>query len=100
MVQAYSEFGLNSPADAVREKKIITEARPTAEGFARLAIYAYQAGQTRKGDLARGRALDLAEPDEKEQLKAEIDQVKQAAVASQLQEGQGAATPTPSPKGD
>src|SRR5215211_4416596 len=58
MVRAFDQTGLNRPADAATAQEIITEARPSATTYATLAIYAYQAGQTRKGALARaqGRA--------------------------------------------
>ena len=42
----------NEPEKAVRAQEIITEARPKDSTFATLAVLAYQAGQTRKGDLA------------------------------------------------
>jgi hypothetical protein len=95
MVRAFDQTGLNRPADAVAAQEIITEARPSATTYATLAIYAYQAGQTRKGDLARNEALDRAPEDERNTLKSSLDQAKQQAVAQQLQEGQGSATPTP-----
>jgi delta 1-pyrroline-5-carboxylate dehydrogenase len=67
-----------------------------------LAQLAYQAGQTRKGDLARDKALDLTEPDMRQALKGQLDQAKQASVQQALQDAtqnapQGTATPTPSP---
>ena len=95
MVRAFDQTGLNRPADATAAQEIITEARPSATTYATLAIYAYQAGQTRKGDLARNEALDRAPADEKNTLKSSLDQAKQQAVAQQLQQGQGSSTPTP-----
>ena len=97
MVRAFDQTGLNRPADAAKAQEIITEARPSSTTYATLAIYAYQAGQTRKGDLARNEALERAEKDERNTLKDQLDQAKQQAVAQQLQEQQGSATPTPSP---
>ena len=95
MVRAFDQTGLNRPADAVAAQEIITEARPSPTTYATLAIYAYQAGQTRKGDLARNEALDRAPADEKNTLKSSLDQAKQQALAQQLQQGQGSETPTP-----
>jgi hypothetical protein len=92
MVQVYAQ-GLNEPAKAVAAQEVVTETRPTASTFANLAILAYQAGQARKGDLARGKALELADPAQKETLKSDIDTAKQQALASQVQ----SATPTPTP---
>ena len=100
MVRAYDQTGLNRPEDAVKAQEIITEARPKATTFATLAIYAYQAGQTRKGDLATQKALSLAPKDQKNTLKSQLDQAKQAAVQAQVQQQAQNATPTPtaSPK--
>jgi hypothetical protein len=97
MVRAFDQTGLNRPADAARAQEIITEARPSATTFATYAIYAYQAGQTRKGDLARNKALELAPEDERNTLKDSLDQAKQQAAVNQLQQDQGSATPTPTP---
>jgi hypothetical protein len=98
MVRAFDPTALNRPADAAAAQEIITEARPSATTYASLAIYAYLAGQTRKGDLARNEALDRAPKDERNTLKDQLDQAKQQAVAQQLQQDQGSATPTPTPK--
>jgi hypothetical protein len=98
MVRAFDPTALNRPEDAAAAQEIITEERPSATTYASLAIYAYLAGQTRKGDLARNEALDRAPKDERNTLKDQLDQAKQQAVAQQLQQDQGSATPTPTPK--
>jgi hypothetical protein len=95
MVQTYSEGGLNEPEKAVQAQEIITEVRPKDSTFATLAVLAYQAGQTRKGDLATKEALALADDDDRETLKSELEQAKQQAVASQLQDATEAPTATP-----
>ena len=94
MVQAYSQFGLNEPTKAVAAQEVITEVRAKSATFANLAVLAYQAGQTRKGDLAKDKALELTDPDMREALKGQLDQAKQSAA---LQAAQGAQTPTPTP---
>ena len=65
MVQAFDD-ALNKPDKAAEAQEVITDARPTASTFAQLAIFAYQAGQTRKGDLASDKALELTDPDMRE----------------------------------
>lgn len=70
MAQAYIELG--EPADAARAQEVITEARPQASAFAQLAVYAYAAGQTRRGDLARDRALELTDRDQREALEQQL----------------------------
>jgi hypothetical protein len=92
MVNAYSQGGLNRPEDAVAAQEVITEARPKSATFARLAILAWQAGQTRKGDLASQKAVSLADPSERAPLKTQLDQAKQ-----QTPSGTASATPTPTP---
>ena len=98
MVQAYAGIGELDKAATAQE--IIAEDRNSAGAYATLAQIAYQAGQTRKGDLARGKALELTEPDMREALKGQLDQAKQAAVQQALQEAQQNATPTPTPSPD
>jgi hypothetical protein len=97
MVTVYSS-GLNEPAKAVTAQEIVTEDRPTSKTFATLAVLAYNAGQTRKGDLARDKALSLADKDQRETLKSDLDQAKQQALASQIQNATPTPTPTATPK--
>jgi hypothetical protein len=98
MVKVYSPQGLNEPDNMVAAQEVITEVRPKSRTFATLAVLAYQAGQTRKGDLARQKALDLADPADRQTLKSEIDQEKQQALAQQLQSATPTATATPTGK--
>jgi hypothetical protein len=100
MVVAYGQGGLNEPEKAVQAQEIITEVRPKDSTFATLAVLSYQAGQTRKGDLATKEALALSDDADRESLKAELEQAKQQALTSQLQDAtqSPAATATPTPK--
>jgi hypothetical protein len=70
MVQAFSV--LNDAAGAVSAQDIVTTANPTSSTFAQLAAFAYQAGQTRKGDLASGKAVQLAPKSERKTLKTQL----------------------------
>jgi hypothetical protein len=83
MVQAFG--ALNEPAKAATAQEVITDARPTASTYTQLAVFAYQAGQTRKGDLAKDKALELTDPDMREALKGQLEQAKQqsAGVAAE-----------------
>ena len=83
MVQAYG--ALNKPDKAAEAQEVITDARPTAATFTQLAIFAYQAGQTRKGDLAKNKALELTDPDMREALKGQLDSAKQSAASAAAQ---------------
>jgi hypothetical protein len=83
MVQVYSALG--DAAKAVQAQEVVTEARPKATTFAQLAVYAYTAGQQRKGDLARDKALELTPKDERASLKAQLDQARTQAAAAAAQ---------------
>jgi hypothetical protein len=95
MVQTYSQAGLNQPEKAVAAQEIITEVRPKDSTFATLAVLAYQAGQTRKGDLATKEALRLSDADDRETLKSELEQAKQQSLANQIQDQVASPTATP-----
>jgi hypothetical protein len=97
MVQAYA--GLDDLDGAVTAFETVVDARPepTAELYAQLAALSYQAGQTRKGDLARDRALELAGKDDREQIKAQLESAKTQAQQQALEEatqGAGGGTST------
>jgi hypothetical protein len=77
MIQAYGPAGLNQPAEGVKAAEIVAEAQPSAQTYFQLALYAYAAGQTRKGDLAGRKAVDLAPPDRRAAVKAQVDAAKQ-----------------------
>jgi hypothetical protein len=83
MVQAFG--ALNQPDKAAEAQEVITDARPTAATFTQLAIFAYQAGQTRKGDLAKNKALELTDPDMREALKGQLESAKQSAQGAAAQ---------------
>jgi hypothetical protein len=90
MVQAFG--ALNKPDKAAEAQEVITNVRPTASTFTSLAIYAYQAGQTRKGDLATNKALQLTPADMRQALKGQLQQAKQSAAT-----GGAAAQPSATP---
>jgi tetratricopeptide (TPR) repeat protein len=92
MIQAY--LAISKPDKAVATQEIVTELSPTQQTFQNLAILAYDAGQTRKGDLAAGRAIDLAPKDQKKDLKSQLDNYKSQATVQQIQKSQPTPTPT------
>jgi hypothetical protein len=92
MVQAYA--GLGDLAKATAAQEVVANDRNSAGAYATLATLAYQANNTRLGDLARDKALDLTEPDMRESLRGQLESARaQAAQAS----GQATPTPTPTP---
>jgi hypothetical protein len=91
MVQAYT--GLNRPKEAVKAQQIVVNRQPSANAFYQLAVYAYAANDTRTGDLASQKALDLTEPDLRPALK---ERLKDAKTSAQQAAGGGAGgTATP-----
>lgn len=92
MLQAYSEGGLNKPADAATAAQLIADARPSAQAYLALTTYAAKAGNTRLAKLAAAKAVDLAPKGQKKLVK------KQAAIA-QAQATIGANNVTPSSGG-
>src|SRR3954447_23932473 len=79
MVQAFSPTGLSRPPKAVAAQEIVVDARPPSAGlYSTLAVLAYSAGQTRKGDLAADKAVSLAPKDQRSLLKEQLQQAKTA----------------------
>jgi hypothetical protein len=83
MVQAFGTSGLNEPAEAVSAMEVIVDKRPaTGPLYVQLAALAYQAGQTRKAELASKKALSLTPADSREQIKAQLDAARTAASSA------------------
>ena len=78
MVQAYSALGDAPKAAGAQE--VIALDRESAGAYAQLALFAYQAGQTRKGDLAAAKAVELSPADAREALKGQLQTAKQQAA--------------------
>jgi hypothetical protein len=93
MVSGYSALGQFDKAATAQE--VIALDRNSAGAYSQLALLAYQAGQMRKGDLAKDKALALTEPDMRQALKGQLESVRSQAAA---QAGQGAQTATPTPQ--
>jgi hypothetical protein len=96
MVQAYAPGALNKSDKLVRAYEVVIDGtpKPTFDQYRNLAIYSYVAGQTRKGDLARGKALDLAPKDQRSVVKQQIDAQKTEALKQQLQSGGASIQPS------
>lgn len=97
MVQAFGPSGLDKLDKAVAAMEIVVEQRKpaTAALYGQLAQLAYLANQTRKGDLASDKAVELAPKAQKKQLKATLASFKTQAQTQALQDAQG--TPAPAP---
>jgi hypothetical protein len=75
MVQAFVQQ--NKAADAVKAQQIVTDAKPSADGFYQLAVYAYAARDTRTAELASQRALDLTPKDLRPSVQERLKAAKQ-----------------------
>ena len=87
MVNAYAPNALNQTDKLVRAYELVLDAtpKPTFDQYRNLAIYAYVAGQVRKGDLARTKALELAPKDQRTLVKQQIDAQKSDAIKQAIQ---------------
>jgi hypothetical protein len=72
MLQAYSEGGLNMPAEAAKAAEVVAAARPSAQAYLTLTAYAAQAGETRIADLAGQKAIELAPPGQKQLVRQQV----------------------------
>jgi hypothetical protein len=82
MLQAYSQGGLNKPADAQKAAEIIASARPSAQAYLNLTAFAAQAGDTRTAKLAGLKAIDLAPKSEKKLVKQQVQAAQAQSPAS------------------
>jgi tetratricopeptide (TPR) repeat protein len=81
VVQAYA--ALEDLEGLVAAQEVVAAERNAVGPYAALAQYAYLAGQTRKGDLACQKAVELEDPDQREQLKGDCKSYKdQGPIAS------------------
>ena len=89
MVQAYSPGALNNGDKLVRAYELVIDGtpKPTYDQYRNLAIYSYAAGNLRKGDLARTKALELAPKDQRTIVKQQIDAQKSDALKQAIQSG-------------
>jgi hypothetical protein len=87
MVQAYQKEGLNELTKAVRALEIVTEAEkpPSSNLYQQLAQLAYTAGETRSGDLAATRAIELAPAKDRKPLREALKALKTQATTQQSQ---------------
>ncbi|MEI7624681.1 MAG: hypothetical protein WCK06_00900 [Actinomycetota bacterium] len=87
MVQAFGPAGLNNPAQATTAAEIVADARPSANTFYQLAVFAYAAGQTRKAELAREKAIELTPVDQRAALIKRLDEARTQGVQASASAG-------------
>jgi hypothetical protein len=96
MVNAYAPNALNQTDKLVRAYELVIDgtANPTFDQYRNLAIYSYVAGETRKGDLARTKALELAPKAQRTIVKQQIDAQKNDAIKQAIQSGGASISPS------
>jgi hypothetical protein len=101
MATAYTETGLDDPAQAAAAMEIVTEEDPTASAYATLANFAYLAEQFRKGDLAAAKAVQLAPDAQRRLIRTQLlvirRQALRDAVDSAVPSAGGSAAPPTAP---
>jgi hypothetical protein len=90
MLQAYGDGGLKQADKAAKAAELIANARPSAQAYLTLTIYAAKAGQTRIADLAGQKAVELAPKAQKKLVQ------KQVAIARTQGQSIGPSDVTPS----
>ena len=81
MVHAYIALGDLPTTPSRRRRSWPRTATPRAN-TRRWRCLAYQAGQTRKGDLAKDKAVELTPKDQRETVKGQLEQAKQQALGA------------------
>jgi hypothetical protein len=82
MLQAYSQAGLNKPAQAKQAAEIFSEAHPSSNAYINVVLYAALAGDTRTAKLAGQKALQLAPKSQRSSVKTLIKQAEAAGATS------------------
>lgn len=94
MVQAYAPTALNQPQAGVQAAEIVASARPSAQSYYQLAVFAYAAHQTRKGDLAAQKALQRTPSADRPSVKSQLDTIKKQGGPSTGSAGASAVSPS------
>jgi tetratricopeptide (TPR) repeat protein len=97
MINVYGTSGLNQPDKAVGVMDLLIDqtSPPTADLYKQYALLAYSAGQTRKGDLAVNKAVELSPSADRKSVRSALESIKaQAAAAATGSRTPGAATQT------
>jgi hypothetical protein len=85
-LQVYDPTALNQPQQAVEVARIIAQEGNDAGSYLQLAQYALLAGDKRMEKLASTKAIDLAPKNQRKAVREQLQQIKGAVIAQQLQE--------------
>jgi hypothetical protein len=87
MANAYSQGGLNQPANAASAMEIVSGDQPTEANYATFAEYAYLAQDYRKGDLAAAKAISLAPAAQRTLLRTQLATIRRQVVQQAARSG-------------
>ncbi len=90
-LQIYDPAALNKPDKATEAARLMAQEQNDSISYLRLVQYAALAKDTRTADLAGQKAIDLAKPSQRKQVRGELKQLKKPQAA------QGAQGATPQP---
>jgi hypothetical protein len=77
MIRVFGEEGLNEPAQVVAVLELVIPTKPSSAAlYGDLAKYAYQAKNTREGDLASEKAVSLSPAADRKKVKEELEAIK------------------------
>jgi hypothetical protein len=82
MVNAFSEIGLNQPANAARAAQLVAEAQPSAAAYLQLMRFAQAAKQTRLASLAADKAISLAPSGQKKLVEQQVAAIKNGGASA------------------
>lgn len=87
MLNVYGPTGLNAPKKGVETSQLIVDGtkEPTRQQYLQLALFAYLSQDERLGKLAGDKAIEISNPDDREQIKGLIQQYKQAGEEAATQ---------------
>jgi hypothetical protein len=85
-LQVYDPAALNQPQQAVRVARVIAADSNDAASYLQLAQYALLAGDKRVEKLASAKAIDLAPKAQRKAVREQLEQLRAAVIAQQLQE--------------
>ena len=94
VVQAYVRSGLKPTPSGVLAGEVVASAQPSAIAYFNLAVLAYSAGQTRKGDLAAQKAVQKSPAADRPSVKSQLDALKKQGGASTGSAGASAVSPS------
>ena len=80
-LQVFGPLALNKPKDAQEAARVIAETRNNTNAYLNLVQYAALAGDTRTANLAAEKAVDLAPPDQRKEVKAQAEELKKPQAA-------------------